>query len=179
MHWRHLPSAWGGRWPARCAAAVLGIHGVPDHLRLGHCPGAPLRQPTHQVRVWIQKLVERVTFLGKATKLWRGKKGKSRGRTSHCPQYTVRKILHKLILLPRTSWRFIDALFSRTAAAFPQMLHTILRKLFFFAHCRIPQYWPTINIQFRWKNFKMNCTTIRTLEDYNLWNIFTTLQNIS
>ena len=65
MHWRHLPSAWGGRWPARCAAAVLGIHGVPDHLRLGHCPGAPLRQPTHQVRAQIHKLVERVTFFRK------------------------------------------------------------------------------------------------------------------
>ena len=66
MHWWHLPSAWGGRWPARCAAAVLGIHGVPDHLRLGHCPGAPLRQPSHQVRAQIQKLVEWEFFLGKA-----------------------------------------------------------------------------------------------------------------
>ena len=37
------------------------------------------RQPSHQVRAQIQKLVERVTFLGKATKLWRGKNGKSGG----------------------------------------------------------------------------------------------------
>ena len=52
MHWWHLPSARGGRWPARCAAAVLGIHGVPDDLWLGDCPGAPLRQPAHQVSCW-------------------------------------------------------------------------------------------------------------------------------
>lgn len=30
---------------------LLGIHGVPDDLWLGDCPGSPLRQPTHQVSV--------------------------------------------------------------------------------------------------------------------------------
>ena len=65
MHWWHLSPAWGGRWPARCAAAVLGIHGVPDDLWLGDCPGAPLRQPTHQVSARTPKLVERGTFFRK------------------------------------------------------------------------------------------------------------------
>ena len=50
MHWWYLPSAWGCRWPARCASVVSGLHGVFDHLWLGHCPSAPLCQPTHQVR---------------------------------------------------------------------------------------------------------------------------------
>merc|ERR1711976_717529 len=32
-------------------AAVLGLHGVPYHLRLGDCLGAALRQPSDQVNL--------------------------------------------------------------------------------------------------------------------------------
>merc|ERR1712217_650132 len=32
------------------AATLLGLHGVLDDLRLGHRAGAPVRQPTDQVR---------------------------------------------------------------------------------------------------------------------------------
>ena len=52
---------------------LLSLAFMEDDLWLGDCPGAPLRQPTHQVSARTPKLVERGTFFRKQKVLeWSG-----------------------------------------------------------------------------------------------------------